>query len=222
MRYRVGCSLLVAFSLSLALLISCPKPAFAAKHPEPSLYPISWELSFKHGSPRRIIVDVPGTSAPAAYWYITYSVTNKTGADQVFDPASSFELVTSDGKGYRGNFAIRREVFDAIKKQENNAMLERADKISGVLRQGEDETKDGVAIWKEPTSSMRSFNIYVTGLCGEHVTLKDDDGKPMTNTEGQPIILRKTLELTYQVRGGGNGPVDPDQIEAKPEHWVMR
>jgi hypothetical protein len=222
MRYRVGRSLLIAIALALAALNTFAAFTFAAKHPEPSLFPVSWELTFKHGSPRRIIVDVPGTSAPAAYWYMTYSITNKTGSDQMFDPASSFELYTPDGKGYRGNFAIRREVFDAIKKRENNPMLESADKISGIIRQGEDEAKDGVAIWKEPASQMRSFNIYVTGLCGEHVMLKDDDGKPMTNTEGQPIILRKTLELTYQVRGSGKGPIDPDQIEAKPEHWVMR
>lgn len=220
MRYTSRCMTALGLALAAALVAILPTKSLAKKFPEPSVYPISWELSFKHGAPRRIIVDVPGTSTPAAYWYITYTVTNNTGAERMFYP--SFELVTADGKRHRGNFAIRQEVFDAIKRRENNRLLETNEKISGQLRQGEDQAKDGVAIWKEPTSSMRNFSIFVGGLSGEHVMLKDDDDKPINDSDGQPVILRKTLELDYQLRGAGGPSIDPDQLEQKPEHWVMR
>jgi hypothetical protein len=151
---------------------------------------------------------------------MTYTVTNKTGSDQTFYP--TFELVTADGKRFRGDFAIRGEVFDAIKKRENNRLLEPAEHIGGTLRQGEDQAKDGVVIWKEPSSPMREFSIFVGGLSGEHVTLKDDDGKPIHDAEGQPVILRKTLELMYQARGGTGPALDASQLEEKPQRWVMR
>jgi len=53
------------------------------------------------------------------------------------------------------------------------------------------------------------------------VKMKDDDGKEMKDSEGSPIFLRKTLELGYTIHGGGGAP-DEDQIQAKPEKWVMR
>jgi hypothetical protein len=221
MHTLIGRSSVPALALvCLALLFAPTRWANAKKYPEPSIYPISWELNFKHGSPQRIVVDLPGTSAPGAYWYMTYTVTNKTGNDQTFYP--TFELVTADGKRYRGDFAIRGEVFDAIKKHENNPLLEPAERIGGTLRQGDDQAKDGVVIWKEPASSMREFSIFVGGLSGEHVTLKDDDGKPIADSEGQPVILRKTLELMYQARGGAGPAIDPSQIQEKPQRWVMR
>jgi hypothetical protein len=219
MHTLIGRSSVLALAALIAVFAS-PQSAQAKKYPEPSVYPISWELSFKHGSPQRIVVALSGTSTPSAYWYMTYTVTNKTGSDQMFIP--SFELVTADGKRYRGDFAIRGEVFDAIKRKENNQLLEPAERLVGTLRQGDDQAKDGVVIWKEPPSSMRSFSIFVSGLSGEHVTLKDDDGKPITDSDGQPVILRKTLELMYQARGGSGPNIDPSQLDEKPQRWVMR
>ena len=221
MHTLIGRSSVLALILTgFIALFASPRSAQAKKYPEPSVYPISWELNFKHGSPQRIVVALSGTSTPSAYWYMTYTVTNKTGSDQMFIP--SFELVTADGKRYRGDFAIRGEVFDAIKKRENNQLLEPAERLVGTLRQGDDQAKDGVVIWKEPPSPMRSFSIFVGGLSGEHVTLKDDDGKPITDSDGQPVILRKTLELIYQARGGSGPNIDPSQLDEKPQRWVMR
>jgi len=219
MRDVIRSSPFACFIIAALLLANSALVAEARKFPEPSPFPISWELDFKHSAPRRIIVDAPGASTPMAYWYMTYTVTNRTGIEQNFFPM--FELVAADGKAYKGDFLISDEVFNVIKKRENNPLLEKAEKLGGELRQGEDQAKDGVVIWKEPPSSMRTFNIYVYGLSGEHVIMKDDDGKTISDKDG-PVILRKTLELTYSIRGGTGAYVEPNQIESKPERWVMR
>jgi len=221
MRKKFRCASVLGLALAGAALVVSPTPTQAKKFPEPSVYPVSWELNFKHGAPKRIVVEVPGAPTPVAYWYMTYTVTNRTDAERTFYPASSFEMVTAEGKVYPGDFAIPDAVFDAVKTKEANSLLEKSIKISGAIRQGEDQARDGVVIWKEPAASLRGFSIYVTNLCGEHVTMTNDEGQPLHDDKGQPVILRKTLELTFEIRGGGP-VVSQDQVQAKPERWVMR
>ena len=56
----------------------------------------------------------------------------------------------------------------------------------------------------------------------EHIAeLKDDNGQPMKDKDGQPIILRKPLEATYQVPGDEVHPGE-DVVNEKGESWVMR
>ena len=113
--------------------------------PEPSLYPVSWELDFKHGTPKRIVVDT------TAYWYITYTVTNSTGQEQTWRP--DFQMMTDDGKIIKSDRGIGIEVFDKIKATEGNRFLQPATQVAGPIRQGEDQAKDGVAIWKESNAA---------------------------------------------------------------------
>jgi hypothetical protein len=199
--------------------------------PEPSPYPISWELKFDHGEPKRIVVTVPG-QAPQAYWYVTYRVTNETGQEQLFLPL--FEMLTRDGNVLRGNKAIHGRVYDAIKEREGNKFLERPSKVEGSpLRQGEAQARDSVAVWKEPMAEMGQFSIFVTGLSGEASTFKMVEGKlvkinPAKATEEmkdvpkeQLITLRKTLKLDYVVYGDEKF-ADRDDVVAKGDAWVLR
>jgi len=132
----------LALILVAALAGSITAPTFA-KTPQPSIYPISWQLDFKHGSPKRVVV---GTDA---YWYLTYTVTNNTGDEQVFRP--DFEMLNKEGKVLKSDRAIPAEVFDKIKSVEGNRLLQPLSKVAGALRQGVDQAKDGVAIWPEVT-----------------------------------------------------------------------
>jgi hypothetical protein len=207
---------LVILVLSLGLLISRTS---RADHPVPSLYPISWELKFEHSIPRRVVVEIPGTSVPQAYWYMTYIVTNNTNQEQMFLP--SFEMLTNDGKVLRSDLSIPARVFDAIKAREKRQFLEPYPVIHGEIRIGEDQAKDGVAIWPEPTSRMGSFGIFISGLSGEAVIVKDAKGEPMKNAEGKPIIVRKTLKLNYHIRGDEIYPGE-DEVNEKEQEWVMR
>ena len=203
----------LAFVIVAALLISSPLPVQADKYPEPSIYPIEWQLGFKYGMPKRLVV---GTDA---YWYMTYTVTNKTGKEQIWAP--SFQMVDNDGKIINAGHDINPVAFDKIKQIERNRFLVPANKAVHELHQGDDQAKDSVAIWKEPNPRMGTFKIYIGGLSGEVVVLKDDDGKEVKDPDGQPVLLRKTLELTYAIYGDEFYPQRHD-VHFLGEKWVMR
>jgi hypothetical protein len=208
MRRSVPAAVLIA----LACLIAGPlaTPARAEPFPKPAPYPKSWELKFDHGKPKRVVVTSPKGIAQA-YWYMTYTVTNSTDQEQLFLPA--FELVTEDGRVVRNDVNIPGGVFAVIKKQEGQRFLEPAELIGGKLRIGPDQAKDGVAIWPEPSAEMGNFQIYVSGLSGETATIKDAQGKP--------VILRKTLQLNFLIRGDEVYPGE-DEVNENPQEWVMR
>ncbi|HTL27932.1 MAG TPA: hypothetical protein VL282_01875 [Tepidisphaeraceae bacterium] len=190
-----------------------------ADYPKPSPYPISWELNFEHSKPKRIVVDVPGQSTPKAYWYLTYTVTNKTDKEQTFLPI--FQLVTKEGQVIRSDKNIPAKVFEAIKSREHIKYLEPYTKVAGELRIGDDQAKDSVAIWEEPESKMGTFSIYIGGLSGESVFLKNEKGEQVKDADGKPVILRKTLQLNYQIPGDEIRPGD-DPVNEKDTTWVMR
>ena len=93
--------------------------------------------------------------------------------------------------------------------------------IGGELRLGEDQSKDGVAIWEEPTPRLGKFSIFVGGLSGEAVNLKNDKGEQVETADDKPVILRKTLQLNYHVAGDEFYPGE-DQVNENAEEWVMR
>ena len=219
-----------ALALFCLFAVAAPSIARAGDYPEPSPYPIAWELKFDHSKPKRIVVQIPG-QGPRAFWYVTYTVTNETTEDQTFLPV--FEMLTRDGKIIRSDKGVTIQVFDAIKRKEANRFLLPSAKIGGVLRVGEDQARDGVAIWPEPMAEMGTFSIFVSGLSGETVTLKMVDGKPVkvkpenTSTElkgvkpEDVVILRKTLQLNHVIYGDERFP-GLDEVNVKPELWVMR
>jgi len=194
----------------LALLLVAVAPSWA-EFPKPSPYPKSWELDFEHGIPKRVVVQPENSKVPQAYWYLVYSVTNDTDQEQLFLPA--FELLTEDGRIIRNDINIPRSVFEAIKKREGARYMEPAALVGGQLRLGPDQAKDGVAIWPEPAAEMGQFSIFISGLSGEAVTVQGPDKKP--------VILRKTLQLNYLIRGDDVYPGE-DEVNENPREWVMR
>jgi hypothetical protein len=212
--------------LAVFLALAFGAPVFGQSFPEPSLYPKSWELDFKHGMPKRIVVNARNLGEPKAYWYITYRVTNNSGKEQTFLP--EFDLVTREGKIYRSDRNIPAEVYRAIKSRERNKYLEPPTSVAGVIRVGEDEARDSVAVWEEPLKRMGAFTVFAAGLSGEYAKLTGADGKPMADEKGQPIILRKTLQLRYHIQGDEVSPGDDvvqtgdDRVGRNAKKWVMR
>ncbi|HWP41192.1 MAG TPA: hypothetical protein VNL70_09720 [Tepidisphaeraceae bacterium] len=190
-----------------------------ADYPKPSPYPRSWELDFSYDTPRRIVVQVPGSSIPQPYWYMTYTVTNNTDREQMFLPI--FELLTKDGQVIRSDRNIPAAVFQAIKQREKKPFLEPYPAISGELRLGEDQARDSVAIWPEPHAEMGQFSIFVGGLSGEILALTDSSGQPVRSSDGKPVILRKTLQLNFLIRGDEVYPGE-DEVNENAREWVMR
>lgn len=214
-------------------------PVQAADFPEPSLYPVSWEFTFEHSKPKRIVLN--DKDGPRAYWYMTYKVTNLSDQEQMFLPV--FELVSKDGEVVRSDQNIPKRVFLQIRAAEGNDFIEPRTKVVGPLRVGEDQARDGVAIWPEPEAEMGSFSIFVAGLSGEYVHM-NEDGNPVTpeqldkaaragkpiklmevenakTGEKEPIMLRKTLQIDYVVYGDERY-ADRDEVVEKGEKWVMR
>lgn len=207
---RIIALLLIAGAIGFWITGATPARA-ADPFPKPSVYPKSWELKFEHGKPTRVVVQDPASNAPKAYWYMTYTVTNDTDKEQLFLP--TFDLAIEDGRIIHNDFKIPRVVFDAVQKREGLRFLEPAAKIAGELRIGPDQAKDGVAIWPEPALEMGRFSIFVTGLSGEAATVKGPDGKD--------VILRKTLQLNYLIRGDDVYPGE-DEVNENASEWVMR
>jgi hypothetical protein len=194
--------------------------------PVPSTYPISWQLDFVHGLPSRIVVDVPSMNVPQAYWYMTYTVTNNSDKEQTFLP--QIEMLTDNGTVTKSDVNIPPQVFTAIKNREHNKLLEPITSIDGTIRLGEAEARDGVAIWPEPMPRMGHFSIFVTGLSGEAVIMKKIDGKYTKVDQAADmkemkdlIILRKTLQLNFFIRGDEVYPGE-DEVNKDTEEWIMR
>jgi hypothetical protein len=222
----------------LILIICLTAGIYSAKaapdFPVPSPYPISWELKFTHGTPQRLAVDVTDSPVPRAYWYMTYTVTNETDKEQKFYP--QIDLLTADGNIHHSDEKTPLKVFEEIRLAAHNKLLEQHTSISGPIRLGPAEARDGVAIWAETTPRMEHFSIFVTGLSGEAVIMKTVDGK-LTRIDDPSLmydkdneedllkkgltILRKTLQLNYFIRGDEVYPGE-DEVNKDTEDWVMR
>ncbi len=213
---RVAFVFLAVFSLAAACF------AF----PRPAAYRVSWEFKFEHVSPKRIVVTPPGSKSPQAYWYMTYRVTNKTKEEHPFLPL--FEMLTRDGQLIKSDKDVPAGVFDAIKDREKNKFLEPSEKVIGALLVGDDQAKDGVAIWPETDLRMGKFSVFAKGLTGESELYQLVDGnyvavedmrKIAPEARDKLIVLHKTLQMDYEVVGDGGPATQAEELRLE---WIMR
>jgi len=216
------------YLLAVAAVAVTATVASSDAPPKPSVVPVSWQLDFQYHPIESITVVPPGEKKARTYWYVLFTVTNKTKADQVYVP--SFDLATETGEIIRAGEGVPTSVFKAIVKRHNNPLLASLAEVSGRILQGEDNAKDGVAIWKNFDPKARKFDVFIGGLSGERATIKlpapvtivekDDDGKPhkVTKTE---MILAKTLQLSYSIPGeaAARTRILPKLLGKK---WIMR
>ena len=124
----------------------------------------------------------------------------------------SFDMLTAAGNVVRSDNNISPKVFEAIKNKEHIKFLQDANSIGGELLQGEDQSRDGVAIWPEPASRMGSFTIFATGFWGEAATVKVGD---------KETIVHKTLQNTYHLDADA-ADADTGQVKLLDSEYVMR
>lgn len=196
--------------------------------PKPSEVPIRWELGIHFENPQAIELLLSGEEKTKRFWYIRYTITNQTGEDRIFVP--EFDLFTDTGQILRAGQRVPKSVFKTIKKLYNDPLLKDTTAMTGKLLQGEDNAKDGLAIWPQFDPKAGAFDIFLGGLSGEtaevqlprpvKVTELDVDGKKHTVTKTK-IILSKTLHLTYTLPGEESA-----RTRTKPKlfkkRWVMR
>ena len=212
----------IARSFVLILILAL-LPTSSQAFPKPSPYPVSWDFRFEYQTPKRLVVRTAPGREPEAFWYMTFTIANLSREEHLFLPR--FEMLGNDGQVYRSDNNIPLVVLETIRIKEHNARIEGLNDIAGQLRVGEDQAREGVAIWREPSPKMGRFSIFVAGASGESVILKDQKGNPVehTNPEGhkEPLVLWKTLELDYLMPGDEKNTGN-DVIELVEQQWIMR
>ncbi|MCX5682435.1 MAG: hypothetical protein NT049_01965 [Planctomycetota bacterium] len=184
-----------------------------------------YTIDFQFDRPEPIVVTGP-TGEKQIYWYVLYTVTNKTGQDRTFVPV--FTLFADTGAVARaGTYPA---VHDAIKKLRKPKFLENDVQVTGKLLVGEDNARTGVAIFPPISFKTTKFTIFVEGLSGEFIERADPAAQPQAGS-GKPeevkpeadkvIRLRKTLALTYTLPGE-NWMKNLDQPVFQCKKWTWR
>ncbi len=212
----------VALTFVAAALVAIVASS-ALTAPKPSDIPVSWQLDFDFKAPAMIQVVLPGETKATTFWYMRYTVSNKSEMEQRFVP--EFAMATNTGQVLRSGQGVSSSVFAAIKERENAPLLKDQSNIAGPLLRGADNAKEGVAIFTDIDPDAGSFDIFVGGLSGETCVIKppqpvvsESYGKTTTKTS---ITLSKTLQLQYSLPGeaAARSKIVPF-LTAKT--WVMR
>jgi hypothetical protein len=198
--------------------------------PKPSDIPTSWQLDFTiDKAPRPIRLEVPGQKGMATFWYLEYTVTNKTDDEQLFVP--EFVLYADTGQILRAGQGVPGMVFLEIKKQLNDPLLlDQADISARPLLRGANNARQGVMIFQDIDEKAGAFDIFVGGLSGETLAIfppnpvpkvvYDKDNKKQVVMVDK-IVLRKTLQLHYALPGAASARnTTPVQLQQKT--WIMR
>jgi len=178
-----------------------------------------WTLDFRFDQPEPIVVTTPG-GEKEVYWYLVYTVTNRSGEDHPLVPA--FTLYSDTTTVQRAG--IYPTVFEAIKKIRKIRFLENAVQMIGKILTGEDNARTGVAIFAPLDRKTDRFILFVEGLSGEFVERPDRSKKvePGHLAEGDKLVrLRKTLALEYQL-AGDQWWLNLDQPVFVSKKWTWR
>jgi|WetSurMetagenome_2_1015567.scaffolds.fasta_scaffold84799_2 hypothetical protein len=207
----------------LSVFILCLITSFSLGAPEPALVPglDVWTLNTEF-SPTPLQITLKGTDNNkfVRFWYIIVTITNKTDND--VDLHISSDLMTDIFDIIPAGKNIPSMVFNEIKKRHKlkYPFLELYGRTDNVILQGEDNTKDIAIIWPDFDKKTRKITIFISGLSNEtsvveHPLLKDETGKPIK------IYLRKTLELTYALKGDLASGTNIG-LSFLSKRWIMR
>ena len=163
-----------------------------------------WTLDFKPG-PLRLYVDpIDGRH----YHYFTYQVVNRTADDRMFAPRA--ELFTDKGEILRSGDGVPSEVSRRLMGLLAQPLMENENQIIGDLRQGKENARDGIVIWKATDLDSNEMTIFVTGLSNAFERVKH----PLTQED---VVLRKTLRLDYVTPGNMADSVTVPAQPTRPE-----
>lgn len=197
-----------------------------AAAPEPSPVPVSWQLEMTHRGPKPFPVRSPDGTIEV-YWYFQYKVVNRTGEDRDFLP--DILLYTDTGQVIRAGAGVPASVFNRIKSAINDPLLRDGMGMMGKLKQGEDNHKRGLAIFRDFDPQAGGIDLFISGLSGERVTMALPREVPGTKIEDGRIVptpVRKvTLAKNYHARYLVGGNLQ-DRVNMKAHllrtGWVMR
>lgn len=213
--FRTGRTFALLACVAFGAIATLPAQSVAAAAPEPSPLPIRWEFDLSAG-PLRIVSIAGEDGVPRSYYFMTYSVTNRTGADRPFTPL--WELATDHGITLRSGEGVPVSVVNRIKQSLDQPLLEDQVEILGTLRQGRANTRYGLVVWPAYDLRIDEITVYATGFSGESTRITSVD--PETGEE-LTFVLRKTWMRRHPVPGDLIG-VSEQTIETGRSRWVMR
>jgi hypothetical protein len=179
----------IAASLAAVMLVSAQ--AQAARE--------SWSLDFKHTDLRYVTV---GAKVCA---YMTYEVTNKTGAARKFFPIFRVETDTNQITYAMADAAAAA----AIRAKTGKNVLD-INQISGDFADG--ETKIGVAVFRGLDPEADTVKVYITGLTDAY-RYQDEDSR-----QG---FQRMMWKIHWYRPGDAAGRVNA-VVDTKMDEWVWR
>ena len=210
-RYVLG--ILAVWAIAAGLCAAAPQPAIV---PSPDNWTI--EATFVH--PQMIVLQADGADKPKRFWYVILTLVNKTGKDVDFYPKC--EMMTDTFQIIPAGQNVPAMVFEQIKQRHQSKFpfLESWEKADNKMLQGQDNARDIAVIWPDFDANAKGIKIYIAGLSNEsamveHPVEKGKDGRPVK------VFLRKTLELSYGVKGDADARSD-DSLIYEGKSWIMR
>jgi hypothetical protein len=190
--------------------------------PEPAIVPApgQWTLDMEFTHLQQITLPQGSDKKLEKFWYTIITLTNSTDHDVDFYPkcdlmTDSFQIIPA------GKF-VSPALFNQIKQRHKSRypFLEPLNNAGSKILQGEDNTKDIAVIWSDFDTQAKSIKLFITGLSNEtaavsHPISKSETGEPLQ------IFLRKTLELSYSLRGDQALRSD-GSFAFQGKRWIMR
>ena len=177
----------------------------------------NWTYDFTFENPEPVIVNTPGLGQ-VMYWYLVYTVTNRTGKEHNFVPA--FTL-------YATNTSLQRAgvyplVFEAIKKQRKIRFLENAVQMIGKVLPGDDNARTGVAIFGPMPRETENFSIFVEGLSGLYIQKPNPEAAPAPAAapEAKPEAKAEAEAKPAAKAEAKPQPAPEAKVEAKTEATI--
>lgn len=204
---------LVILAVLAGVCLAAPEPAIVQG---PGLWTV--DTTFTH--PEQIVLRPSSGDRLRRFWYTILTLTNKSDIEAEFYPKC--ELMTDTFQIVQAGKSVPPAVLARIKRRYHSTypFLEGLEEAGNKILQGQDNAKDIVIIWPDFDAQAKGIKVFVSGLSNEtvaidHPVARDETGQPVQ------VYLRKTLELSYDLRG------DPAlrsyaSVAYKGKRWIMR
>ncbi len=175
-----------------------------------------WTFDFQFEHPQPIVVKTSGGDREV-YWYLVYTVTNRSKEARRFVPA--FTLYTDQATVRRAG--LFPEVYEAIKANRKIRFLEQTCDLHTKIRPGEGNARTGVAIFAPLDRETDSFTIFCEGLSGKYIERPNLAAADDAPEDEKVVRLRKALALTYKLPGD-KWWLNLDQPTFVSKKWTWR
>ena len=210
MKSSLSTAFVIILTVTMCSIAAAPKPAIIQG-------PLQWTADLTFENLAQIVYQPTEKSKPRRFWYTLLTITNNTGRDIDFYPKC--DLMTDSFQIIPAGKLVPKEVFNIIASRHQSKyplLIDMASANNRIL-QGEDNAVDMAVIWSDFDPQAKHVSLFITGLSNETAVVN----APGPEGTSQKVFLRKTLELTYHLKGGSLWRSNQD-IALKDKTWVMR